>query len=275
MEWLIAGIIATVAAFGGAVDTWIDYKNTQDELEKTEEDLLVQYKDRKKQLEDKYDVEKQEANKQADKMDKAAEITDIGLNTEERALSDDFNQGVGQLQMQQEDNLWTWNNAMASIGANEGNELAGIANSGVRAGSSLAQAVELEASTNNAALERQIDATNKQQKWTLANLFTNQMRGQNNIWQARVGADQQRLDATDLRASYEEGGGQWLLQQDSLNSLWDDYQIARDKNERAWQRNKDSIGWKMAASILGNGNSGFQTGYNLWNTFTEGSSYKG
>lgn len=277
MGWslLVAGIIATVSGIVGAIDYDKEYKETQTEIDKQKDDLRDQYWLAQEELNTNYYFAKEEANKKADRMNENADIQDKILDTEEKTASNNFNMGVSELQLEQENNVFSWNNALASIGANEGNELAAIANNGIRAGSSLSQAVELEAAANSAQLSLEMNNADKQQKWTLQNLYSQNKQAQTGIWKGRVKADQNRFDALDLRNSYEYGGSKWWENQYKLDELKLNYNQQKDKLTRLYNKNTNNYGWGIISSILTAGNKGFESGLNLYNTASNGGKYNG
>lgn len=279
LSLLLAGIVALVAGVIGEIDYTKDYEQRQSDIKEDQSDLEEQYNQSVKNSTDEFAAKKENAeedarklNVKADRLDQDAAFADQALNIQERLLDTEYNQGLGQIQAEQADRLWSWNNALASIGANTGNELASIANSGIRAGSSLSKAVEMEAATNNMQLERQINNAERNDKWNLQNLFANQKQGEFSIWKGRVDADNTRFDATDLRndaynitKSYEEGGTNWNLWQDSLNSLGLDYQQKNDKLQREYDNNEKNLLWGQWSSFLTMGTKGFKTGYDFGN----------
>lgn len=269
MGWaglLIAAIWAITKGTINVVDYNRDFEDNQSELEKQMENLRDSYFQAQENANDEYEAAKKAANDKANRLEENADIQDTVLNTEEKVLSDQFNAGIDQLQAEQEANLFNWNNALASIGANTGNELAAAANSGTRAGSSLSQAIDLEAAANSAALSLQISNAERQQKITLQNLYNQNMSGQNSIWQGRVGADQNRYDATDLRNSYEEGGMNWQLQQDKLNTLRLNYHQNKSALVRQYNKNNRDKGWNTFAAFFGTQGNDFNGALNVWNT---------
>lgn len=269
MGWtglLIAAIWAITKGTINVIDYNRDFEDNQSELEKQMENLRDSYFQAQENANDEYEAAKKAANDKANRLEENADIQDTVLNTEEKVLSDQFNAGIDQLQAEQEANLFNWNNALASIGANTGNELAAAANSGTRAGSSLSQAIDLEAAANSAALSLQISNAERQQKITLQNLYNQNMSGQNSIWQGRVGADQNRYDATDLRNSYEEGGMNWQLQQDKLNTLRLNYHQNKSALVRQYNKNNRDKGRNTFAAFFGTQGNDFNGALNVWNT---------
>lgn len=234
MEWLLAimGISAIVGYDASLITELFNGAEKRQEYENNKKYLEKQLTDELNGIEDAFALEKEEANKKADKQDLTTDV-------EERLSSIDFNQGMDQIIAEQQQEGFAYNIEAMQAGQQEGNELAQAANSGIRAGSSLAQAVELEAGVNAAQLQLQEDTRRKATDNQLAGLLNNLAKNEYGIWNNRDEAD-------NLRASYEEGGysynqkelqkqnwrNKYDLQMMKLNDDFNEY----NSNRSYWKR---------------------------------------
>lgn len=259
MGWLLGGIALVSGAVGLIDSLWGD-DQAEKQLKKEKELRLAEAKER-------FDQAKEEANRNADQADLQADMADKSSDITEEGLSNDFNAAIDNMYLGQMQDTMEWNNASMQMGSSQGASYAGLAASGVRAGSSLSDAVLMESATNEAQLQFAQDAKRRRDNNNLASVL-NGLAGQKyNIYQNRVGADQTRADALYLRNSYEEGGHNWNLYQNNKDQLdlKYDYEI---KQHTGWNKALNGI-----SSFLGFGAKGLQTGYNTLDTLNKAKDY--
>ncbi len=272
MEWIIAGIMAVA----GLTDAIIDNNRKKKQAEKEKKYIEEMYGLEKTAAEEKFKQAKEEANRNADRADLQADLTDQSMDITEQGLSNDINAVIDDMYLGQQQDTMNWNSNAMQMGASEGNALAGLAASGVRAGSSLNDAILMESATNEAQLQFAQDAKRRSDNNNLAQVL-NGLAGQKfNIMQNRIGADQTREDAMYLRNSFNEGGYNYNLYQNQLK------QMEKQKDMGVWQKQQEinyASGWNAAADagigFLTGGAKGYQTGYDLWDTYNKAKAYRG
>ena len=259
MGWLL-GAISLVSGLLGMTDSLI----TDTEAE----NLLKEEKRLKKaEAQEKFDMAKDEANRNADQADLQADMTDKSADITESALSDDFNAAIDNMYLGQAQDTWQWNSASMQMGANRGNALAGLAASGVRAGSSLSDAVLMESATNEAQLQFAQDAKRRSDNNNLASVLNNLAGQSHNIYQNRVGADITRDNAMYLRNSYLEGGHNWNLYENNKAQIDLRYDNEIDQH-KGWNKALNA-----ASAFFGFGSKALQTGYNTLDTLNKAKDY--
>lgn len=260
MSWLLGGILAIGGGILGFIDSW----NSDT---KAEQQINKQYEEQKEEARLRYEQAKEEAGRNADKADLQADMTDKSADISETGLSNDFNAAIDNMYLGQLSDTMEWNNASMQIGSQQGASYAGLAASGVRAGSSLSDAVLMESATNEAQLQFAQDAKRRTDNNNLAQVL-NGLAGQKfGIYQNRVGADQTRDDALYLRNSYKEGGYNYNLYQNQLQQMQTkkDYELSQHTGANKWL---NALG-----GFFGMGSKGWNAGYNLGETIDEGKSY--
>lgn len=271
MDPLTIGIVtAAVGAFSGWMGHLFDSQSKRKEAEAQKALIEQQYKLKKQEAELEYAEAQRQANKNADEADKQADLTDLGQDIAERTLSNDINSAIDNLYLSQTNDAWEWNSAAMSAGANTGNALAQVAASGVRAGSSLNDAILMESATNEAQLQFAQDAKRRSDNNNLASVL-NGLAGQKfNIMGNRIGADVTRQNAQDLRNSYLEGGYNYNIYQNQMEQmrLTNNYNLDQ-LNKEIKKNSPNSIDFWLNAgtSILTGASNGFQTGYNVGTTY--------
>ena len=272
MGWLVAGIVGLI----GLADSLIEDDRAKKKAEKEKQYIEDMYKLEKEEAETKFNQAKEEANRNADRADLQADMTDKSMDINEQGLSNDINSAIDNMYLGQQSDTMEWNSAAMSIGASEGNALAGLAASGVRAGSSLNDAVLMESAANEAQLQFSQDAKRRSDSNNLASVL-NGIAGQRfGIYQNRVGADQTREDATYLRNSYLEGGYNYNLYQNQLD------QLEKQKKMNVWQKQQEinyHKDWNAAANagiaFFTGAAKGYQTYGDLYDTYNKAKAYKG
>lgn len=270
MEFLIAGIIATISGIIGAVGSNSDSDKAYKKADREQKALEKLYTKQQEEAELKYNEAKRQAEKNADEADLQANLTDLGQDIAETTLSNDINTAIDDLYLSQANDAWNWNTTNMQIASQAGASYAGLAGSGIRAGSSLSDAVLMESSLNSAQLQFSQDAKRRSDNNNLAGILNGLAGNQYGIMQNRIGADITRQNALDLRNSYAVGGYNYNLyknQKDQMdinyNTNWKNYKAIKEENSGS---NKF---WKSVGSFFTAGTTGWNTGYNMGTTFKE------
>lgn len=274
---MLAAAILTglVSGFLGFLGSSINDDEARDKL-KTEMDYIdEQYGINKQKAEEDFNEAKRQAEKNAAQAEKQADLADLGQDIAEVAASNDVNAAIDNLYLSQANDTWSWNNASMQMGSQEGAALANIAASGVRAGSSLNDAVLMESATNEAQLQFSQDAKRRSDNNNLASVL-NGLAGQKyNIMGNRINADITRENALDLRNSYAVGGYNYniyeLQKQQMQNERDYKWNLANEEKKKHEGFNKFL---NAAGSFFGMGSKGFSTGYNIAETAYEGMKYR-
>lgn len=273
---IIAGIVvAAVVGTAAAIGTAIDDKRAREQAAQEKDYIEEMYEINKQRAEEEFEAAKEKAERNAAQTEKQAELTDKSLDVTEKGLATDFNTAIDQMYLSQEADAYNWNNAAMQAGSSEGAAYSNLAGSGVRAGSSLSDAVQMESATNAAQLQFSQDAKRRSDNNNLAGVLNNLAGNRWNIQQNRIGADFMRADAAYLRNSYQEGGHNWNLYQNQLKSLETtaDYNVTKANYEYEQHAGWNAFANSMIAFHTGSA-KGFQTGYNIGNTFSNASSPK-
>lgn len=271
---------AIVTGLVGGFVGWMDHLFTTSKTSKElEEEKKRQEKLYTLQLEEaKLDYEKaqKEAKRNAEKANLQADLTDKAQDISEHTISNDINTAIDNLYLSQASDAYEWNQQAMASGASEGASYTGLAASGIRAGSSLSDAVEMQAATNSELLQFAQDSKRRSDNNNLGSVL-NQLAGNEfNIMQNRIGADETRKDALDLVNSYLEGGTNYNIYQNQLKQMETQHTYNLDKLNKEIKKNSpDSFEWWMGAgaSLFGMTSQGFSTGYNLGDTIYKGKKY--
>ena len=269
---IMAGI-GLVAGIAGAASESSRRKREAEEYKKYVEEM---YKINKEKADEEYATAKENAERNAKQQELQADLTDKSLDLTEKGLTNDFNATIDQMYLGQEADAYNWNAQERQAGSQEGTAYANIAASGVRAGSSLSDAIEMESATNAAQLQFSQDAKRRSDNNNLVSVLNSLASSRFGIQQNRIGADVARSDAAYLRNSFLEGGHNYNLYQNQLEALkvTTDYDITR-ANYTIQQNSGSNAFWNAAISGLQGGVKGFQTGYNLFSTYQEMKGYRG
>lgn len=267
MEWsLILGIaLAAVGGITGAWDALRDADRTDDELKEKQKDIQEEYELNKKILDDNFQKSKDEAENRAEGVRREADINDKGLNLSERSLSQTTNTGISDLQNQQKQDALDWNIYAINAGKEKGGALAQLGTNGTRAGSSLSDAVELDAALNSQQLQTQQDNKRAGYDNFLGNLLMNYTQGNFSIYQGRQNNIYQRGQADRLEGMYQEGGAEWNSYQLQLDKLKLESDNAWNQLDRARHNNAKDKWWNFASSLLTGGKAGWSTGTDIGN----------
>ena len=274
---LVLGIIGLAAgATAGLWGSLIDDKNAREAAARQKAYIEEMYKINKEKATQEFEAAKEQANRNADRQDQQAELTDKSLGVTEKGLSNDFNAAIDQMYLSQTSDTMNWNATKMQQGSAEGASYANLASSGVRAGSSLSDAVLMESAVNASQLQFSQNAKRRSDDNNLASVLNNLAGNKWNIQQNRIGADIMREDAAYLRNSYLEGGRNYNLYQNQLEQL--KHTMEYQTTELDYEYEKHS-GWNSfmnsQIAMLSMGTKGFQTGYNFGDTWAKGSAYTG
>lgn len=270
-------VAAAMAIIGGTAAVIGSSRNDDNAYQKAGRDkeyLERQYELNKQKAEDDFKKAKEEAERNAAQAELQADLTDKSLDITEQSLSNDFNAAIDDLYLNQEADTYSWNAQAMQAGSAEGASYAGLAGSGVRAGSSLSDAVFMESATNAAQLQFSQDAKRRSDNNNLSSVLSNLAGNRWNIQSNRIGADLTRDDASFLRNSYQEGGNNWNLYKDQLNIMENDYR--HNWQEVNYEQNQHTGVNKFMnglTSFFGGAAQGGQTGYKLGNTIYNASKY--
>ncbi|MCQ2242092.1 hypothetical protein [Treponema sp.] len=220
MEWLAAaGIVAGLIK--GFASGAMGYFDDQDELRALSEERNRKLDEKKSVLEMmdiKYEEAEKEANKNADRSDAFSTLN-------ENTVSNETNNAVEALGLQQLADAYNFNTAKKNIEAQKGAALSATAASGTRT-SSMNTAIELEAADNNAQLELARKQTDVQNDANLNSIL-------NALMQNRFQIQANRTDAFDLRQRFAAGG----TKDDKYaggGSAYRQYMLNRDLQETAY-----------------------------------------
>lgn len=257
-----SGLIGSIQADTEAYNKDVAQQNYLDEM----------YLLKKDEAEEKFKQAKEEAEKNAEYAKQNADLADLGADIAEQAASNDLNTTIDNMYLSQANDAMQWNAQARQAGSAEGAGYAQLASSGVRAGSSLSDAVEMEAATNAAQLQFSQDATRRSNDNNLASVLNGIANTRYNIMSNRIGADNTRKQANDLIASYAEGGHNWNLYQNNLKQLktdrdYDWNQLEYDKGQHTgW-----NAFWNGFMAFNSQGAKGFSTGYNIGDKWSQAS----
>ena len=273
---LVVGIIAAVAgATAGVWGSLVDDSRARDKAARQKEQVEEQLRLNRERAALEFKAAKEKADRNAKQQELQADLTDKSLDVTEQGLSNDFNAAIDQMYLSQEADAYEWNAQAMQMGSEEGAALASAAASGVRAGSSLSDAVEMQSATNAAQLQFSQDAKRRSDDNNLASVLNNLAGNKYGIQQSRIGADVMRDEAQYLRNSYLEGGSNWNLYQNQLASLESQAKYQTDMLDKEYN---EHAGWNAFANafIAANtmGAKGFQTGYSIGNSSYQAASYK-
>ena len=269
MASLIAGIIvAAVGATAGLFGSLFDDARVREQVAAQKNNNNIQYILDVQKAQEEFAAAKEQADRNAAQAEKEADLTDQSLNVAEQGLSFDFNAAIDNMYLSQEADAMSWNAQAMQAGSSEGASYAALGASGVRAGSSLSDAVAMESATNAAQLQFSQDAKRRSDDNNLGALLNNLAGNKVGIQQSRIGADIQRDNALYLRNSYEAGGHNYNLYANNLMQLQNRWAY---NNAQLDQQEKEHSGWNSfinsMISFHSMGAKGFSTGYNIGGAF--------
>lgn len=275
MGSLIAGIIvAAVSGLVSSIDYLIDTGKRQNEIGELKSQQIDQYANSVELLELEFNQAKKDAEKNAERTEKNADVSDKQLDVTEQTLSDGFNAEIDNLQEQQEQNTLDWNIYAITADKATGESISNLGASGVRAGSTMAESIELDSALNSQQLQMQQDIARQNQNYQLKNAINGFNMDAINIGVGRTQADWMRKDAADLRNSFLKNGDNWNIYQNKLESQY----LTWKSNMEQLDREYDKVSgfnqfWGTFSKLLSGGAAGYQTGYNIGSTFQD--YYKG
>ena len=269
MGSLIAGIIvAAVGATVGAFGSLFDDARAREQVAVQRNNNNIQYILDVQKAQEEFAAAKEQADRNAAQAEKEADLTDQSLDVTEQGLSFDFNAAIDNMYLNQEADTMSWNAQAMQAGSSEGAAYASLGASGVRAGSSLSDAVAMESATNAAQLQFSQDAKRRSDNNNLGSVLNNLAGNKIGIQQNRIGADVQRDNAAYLRNSFNEGGHNWNLYANNLMQLQNRWAY---NNAQLDQQEKEHSGWNSFINSMialhGGAAKGFQTGYQIGGAF--------
>ena len=269
---LITGLISGFAGFlGSGFNDDREAAKKQREMDYIDE----MYNLNRQRAETEFQEAQRQANREASQAELQADLTDSKLNVSERAISNDVNTAIDNLYLSQTQDAMSWNSAQMQMGSQQGTAYAQLAGSGVRTGSSLSDAVMMESANNSAALQFSQDAKRRSDSNNLSSVL-NGLAGQRyDIMSNRIGADVTRENALDLRNSYQEGGYNYNLYQNQLETLKTqrDYNWNEARKEKEQHEGFNKFLNAITAGI-GLGAKGAKTGYSLADTTYKAMEYR-
>ena len=272
---IVAGAIALAAGVGGAIAQNQKNKDAKKQAEQQKEYNQKMYELNKERAETEFKAAKQEADRQHDEMLQQASLAEQQVNITEKTLSSDFNAAIDNLYFAQEGDAQSWNLQALQNASSEGTAYANIAASGVRAGSSLSDAVQLESAINEGQLQFSQDSKRNSINNSFVNVLNELAGHKANITSDRAAILRQRTNAAQLSASYLEGGTNYNLYQNQLKQL----ETTSNYNNTALnytieQYSGDNARLKVATAALSQGAAGFQTGYSLGQSIYQSAGYR-
>lgn len=254
MGWITAAI-AIVGMIGGGIAAGASTYSQQEELQKKKEREERIKNEVLSEMDLNFNTAKKEAIKNADKADKQSDFN-------ERAVSENTNNQIEQIQANQEKETAQFNLMSVQAGQNEGQALSNVSQSGTRAGGSMSQAIDLQKAMSMDQIQREEDAARANDKIGLANVLQNLANNVNGIQNDRTGA-------YDLRHSYDVGGDNYNIYkakrdrtENAYNDQIEDFQDAYDDIEK-------NRGWKILGGMFGGGAQGLQVGQSLGRLSTD------
>jgi len=264
-----------VSWFGGMLGSALNDDKESEKLQREMDYIDEMYKLNTEKAEQEFKEATRQANKNADEAEQQADLTDLGQDIAEVAAGNDVNAAIDNLYLSQASDTWDWNLQNMQIASQQGAGLAQLAASGIRAGSSLNDAVLMETATNSAQLQFSQDAKRRSDNNNLASVLNNIAGQKFNIMGNRIGADITRQNALDLRNSYAVGGYNYNLYENQKQQMQTQYNYQRNSLK---EEKKQHEGWnKWLNAFTGGltaGSKGFATGYNVAETVYEGMKYR-
>lgn len=285
---LIVGIVvAAAAATSGLIGSIQADTEAYQKAQAQQNYLDEMYLLKTEKAEEEFNQAKEEAEKNAEYAKQNADLADLGSDIAEQGTSNDINTAIDNMYLSQANDAMQWNAAARQAGSAEGGSYAQLASSGVRAGSSLSDAVEMESATNAAQLQFSQDATRRSNDNNLASVLNGIANTRYNIMSNRVGADTTRQQANDLIASYaagtldengnviNKGGSQWNLYRNNLAQLKKDrdYDWSQLEYEKGQHSGWNAF-WNGFVAFNSQGAKGFSTGYNIGDKWSNAASSK-
>lgn len=256
--------LAGLGALFGLANTGIQAAQANEQAQKQKEHNEKMYELNKARAEEDFNAAKEQAERNAQQADLQADLADQALNINEQGLSTDFNTAIDNMYLNQQADTMSWNQASMQAGASEGQAYATLAGSGVRAGSSLSDAVLLESAVNESQLQFSQDAKRRSDNNNLASVLANLAGNQANIRQNRIGADMTRENAAYLRNSYLEGGHNYNLYQNQLAQLQEETNYSNTHADYIIQQNSGmNFMINAATSMFQGAAAGYTAGSNL------------
>lgn len=197
----------------GAGSFLLGQRQTAKQLREQRNQLKEQKRRDLEMLDLQFTTAKQEARHNAD-------VSDAGVDFAEGLVSDDFNAQIEAIRLGQGNELAGWNASAMAMDASEADALSQAAASGIRSGSSMDDAIDLQSAVNASQLQLAQDSSRAAADAQLRSAVAG-------LDESAFGFQENRDAANHLRDSYESGGSQWQL----------------------WQKNRDNRAWEYDQKI--------------------------
>lgn len=221
---------------------------------------------KREELTASFEKEKEDAAFKKERDYEAARVRDLSQNIAETAAGTNFNLAIDNMFLGQQNDAMQWNQAARQMAAQTGSSYAALAGSGIRAGSSLSDAVLMEGAANGAQLQFAQDAKRRSDTNSLASVLNGLAGTKFGIYSERFGAEQTRLNADYLWNSFQEGGSNWNI-----------FQLNLSHNDEARNLKLQNLA-ELSAFDLNKAQTEYDLGMdnilNDWNTYTAGYTYK-
>lgn len=229
----IGAVSLILGGLFGVVDDYTQIQEAKREKTHTEEQITNNAQDQLDLLNLNFELDKKNAIKESEKLTLQADVQaeqnrllEKQTNLAEKNAGLDFNQNIDLMQLQADSDIFGFNTAAIQGGQSTGNALANTAASGIRAGSSLSDAIDMEAALNSQQLQLAENQTNAQMDINLNSLL-------NNLQNQRFGIANNRanilLNAKEISSirneasywanAYNEGGDYYKINQQKIKNI--------------------------------------------------------
>ena len=230
------------------------------------EAINLSHKQMEESLTAAFEKNKEDAAFKKEQDYETARVKDLGQNIAETAAGTNFNLAIDNMFLNQQNDTMQWNQAARQMAAQTGASYAALAGSGIRAGSSLSDAVLMEGAANGAQLQFSQEAKRRSDSNNLASVLNGLAGTKYGIYSERFEAEQMRLNADYLWNSYQEGGSNWNIFQLNLgqNDATRELKLQNLAETSAFKLNKAQSDYNM----------GMQNILNDWNSYVANYAYK-
>ncbi len=245
---IIGGIGLIGALFGGGLSVWSNSQRSKEEQERIEEQKRLLQEQLERDLaiyDEKFHQAKTEALKNAATADKNSDLN-------ESLLARAYNNKMEEIGLQQEVSNFQKHNNIISYSEQKAAAESTLGASGVRSGSSAANAITQKTDLYERQLELTERSQESQSKWTLESAYA-QLLGNMNALQGS------RTDAHDLRTSYDPSGSQTRLYNMHRNNMIAGVQAQQQQLNRA-KKNAEYTPLQGFTDFFTGGSAGFQFG---------------
>lgn len=246
---LVMGGISLISSLvGGGLSVWSNSQRSKEEQERIEEQKRLLEEQLKRDLaiyDEKFRQAKTEALKNAATSDKNSDLS-------ESLLARAYNNKMEEIGLQQEVSNFQKHNSIISYNEQKAAAESALGASGVRSGSSAANAITQKSELYERQLELSEKSQEAQSKWTLESAYA-QLLGNMNALQGA------RTDAHDLRTSYDPNGSQTRLYNMQRNNMIERVRAQQKQLNRA-KKNAEYTPLEGFTDFFTGGSAGFQFG---------------